>query len=342
MNVSELQPEERKTWNEFVSHTRDAVPFHLSGWQAVMQKSYGFPSWCLVAREAGQIEGVLSLFRVSSKLLGKSVTSLPGGICTENPAAATALLERAKEIAHAGNARLIIRDSRYPWGGEAGWRDYSSYCLRELPPDSQVLRKQLKRQLRQHIGKAEAFGVQTDTGTGYVDEFYSALCDLLHEKGVPVFSRAFLDAVMKELGDQFVITTARLNGKVIGAIFHLTLRDTMFAIWGGPPSRYQEFRASHALWWESMRYAADNGFRYLDMGRSPRGSGSEAFKQRWGSKPLPTYSLYLSTDGQAVHDPVGAHDNGARYRLFTEIWRHLPRSVVQSLGPRLRRHIPFG
>lgn len=248
MDVFELQPEDEKTWNEFVFHTRGAVPFHLSGWQGVMQKSYGFPSWCLAAREAGRIEGVLSLFKVSSKLLGTSVTSLPGGICTENPAAATALLARAKEIAHAGDARLIIRDSRHRWGSEEGWREYSSYCLRQLPPDSQVLRKQLKRQLRQHIRKAEALGVQTDTGTGYADEFYSALCDLLHEKGVPVFSRAFLDAVMKELRDQFVITTARLNGKVIGAIFHLTLRDTMFAIWGGPPSRYREFRPSHALW----------------------------------------------------------------------------------------------
>ncbi len=342
MNVSESQPEDKKAWDEFVFHTRGAVPFHLSGWQAVMQKSYGFPSWCLAAREAGRIEGVLSLFKVSSKLLGTSVTSLPGGICTEKPAAATALLERAKEIAHASDACLIIRDSRHRWDGEGGWREYSSCCVRELPPDSQVLRKQLKRQLRQHIRKAEALGVQTHTGTGHVDEFYSAFCDLLHEKGVPVFSRAFLDAVVKEVCDQFVITTALLDGRVIGAIFHLTLRDTMFAIWGGASSRYREFRPSHALWWESMRYAADTGCRYLDMGRSPRGSGSEAFKQRWGSKPLPTYSLYLSTDGQAVYDPVGAHDNNARYRLFTEIWRRLPRPVVRSLGPRLRRHIPFG
>jgi FemAB-related protein (PEP-CTERM system-associated) len=342
VNVSELQPEDKKAWDEFVLQTRSAVPFHVSGWQTVMQKSYGFPSWFLVARGAGQIEGVLSLFKVSSKLLGTSVTSLPGGVCTENPAAATALLERAKEIAHAADACLIIRDSRRDWGDEVGWRDYCSYCVRELPTDSQVLRKQLKRQLRQNIRKAETLGVQTDSGTDYADEFYSALCDLLHEKGVPVFSRAFLDAVINELCDQCVITTARVNDKVIGAIFHLTLRDKMFAIWGGSPSRYQEFRSSHALWWESMRYAADNGYRYLDMGRSLRGSGLEVFKQRWGSRLQPCYSLYVPTGGLEVYDPVCDYGNDTRYRLFTEVWRHLPGTVVRFVGPRLRRHIPFG
>lgn len=342
MNISELKNQDKIEWNEFVLQTRSAVPFHLSGWQAVMQESYGFPSWCLAAREAGRIEGVLSLFKVRSKLLGTCVTSLPGGICTENPAAAVALLERAKGIAQAADACLIIRDSRHRWGGEAGWRCFCRHCVREVPPDSQVLRKQLKRQLSQHIRKADASGVQTDSSADYVDEFYGIFCDLLHEKGVPVFSRAFLDAVMKELFDQCVITTARMNGMVIGAIFHLTLRETMFAVWGGAPSRYREFRASHALWWESMRYAADNGFRYLDMGRSPKGSGLETFKQRWGSKPQEVYSLHLTTGGTAVYDPMSSGSNDLRYRLFTEIWRHLPGSVVQFLGPRLRRHIPFG
>ncbi len=343
MNVSELTGADVEKWDEYVFNARDGNPFQLSGWRAVIQKCYGYPSWYLVAWEGGQIMGVLPLFRVASKLVGTSITSLPRGICAEKPTAARALLERAKDITRAADATcLVIRDSPHCWGDELGWRDDCSVSVRELPDDSQVLRKQLKRQIRQHITKAEVFRVQTDVGTDYVDEFYSTFCELLHEKGVPVFSRAFLDAVVEELRDQFLITTARLNGKVIGAIFHLTLRDTMFAVWGGAPSRYQEFRPNHALWWESMRYAVDNGYRYLDMGRSLRGSGSEAFKGRWGSITSLVYRLYFSVGRRAVYDPLGGAYDNLRYRVFTQVWRRLPCPVTRFLGPRLRRHMPFG
>ncbi len=343
MDVLELLPGDKGAWDEYVQNTRGALPFHLSGWQAVMQKSYGFPSWYLVARKGSRIEGVLPLFKVTSKLVGTSVTSLPGGICTENPAAATALLERAEEITRAANAAcLIIRDSRRRWGDEAGWCDDCSVSVRELPADCEVLRKQLSRQIRQHIRKARTKGVQTDVGTEYVDDFYAVFCDLMHEKGIPVFGRAFLDAVVEALAGHFVVTTARLDGQVIGAIFHFALRDTMFAVWGGAPSRYLGLRLNHALWWESMRYAIDNGYRYLDMGRSLRGSGLEVFKERWGSSTQPVYRLCLSIGRRSVYDPLAGHRGNLKYRLFTQTWRRLPGPVVQFLGPRLRRHMPFG
>jgi hypothetical protein len=144
------------------------------------------------------------------------------------------------------------------------------------------------------------------------------------------------------LSDQFVITTARLEGKVIGAIFHLTLGDTMFAIWGGAPSCYRDLRPSHALWWASMQYAADNGCRFLDMGRSLRGSGSEAFKGRWGADTQPIYRCHYSIDGRSVYDPLEEGCDNRQYQVFTGIWRRLPSRVVCHLGPRLRRHMPFG
>jgi len=330
-------------WDEYVSRACSGHPFQLSGWRKVIQESYGYPSWYLTARDGGQIAGILPLFKVASRLVGTSITSLPRGICAEEPSAAEVLLERAKDITRGtGSDCLMIRDSLHIWGDQAGWCDDCSVAVRELPNDSRVLRQQLKRQLRQHISKAEQLGVQTESGTNNVDEFYRVYCDLLHEKGVPVFSHAFLKAVVTEFADRLVVTTARLDGKVIGAILHLELQDTLFALWGGAPSRYRRFRPSHALWWESMRYAADNGRQFLDMGRSLRGSGSEVFKQHWGSISWPIYRLHLQMGDRDVYDPLEEGCNNSRYQILTKVWRRLPRSVVGTLGPRLRRHIPFG
>lgn len=343
MDVSELQAEANTAWDEYVCRTQGALPFHLSGWRTVMQQSFGFPSWYLIAQEGDQIEGVLPLFRVASRLVGTSVISLPGGLCTENPTAAAALIEQAKEIARASRATcLTIRDSRCRWGAETDWCNDCSIAVRELPADSGILRGQLKRQIRQHIRRAETEGVQVDIGTEYVDEFYSAFGALMHEKGVPVFGRDFFDAVVQALDGRFVIAVAHSKGQVLGAILHFTLRDTMFAVWGGAPSRHLEFRPNHALWWESMRYAIDQGYSYLDMGRSQRGSGSETFKERWGCSTRPVYDLCFPVGGRVASSLVAGRSGNSKYRLFTRIWQRLPRPVVQYLGPKLRRHIPFG
>jgi lipid II:glycine glycyltransferase (peptidoglycan interpeptide bridge formation enzyme) len=222
------------------------------------------------------------------------------------------------------------------------WCNDCSIAVRELPADSGILRGQLKRQIRQHIRRAETEGVQVDIGTEYVDEFYSAFGALMHEKGVPVLGRDFFDAIVQALDDRFVIAVARSKEQVLGAILHFTLRDTMFAIWGGTPSRHLEFRPNHALWWESMRYAIDRGYSYLDMGRSLRGSGSETFKERWGCSTRPVYNLCFPVGARATSGPVTGRSGSLKYRLFTRIWQRLPRPVVQYLGPKLRRHIPFG
>jgi len=343
ISVAELPPQDGEIWDEYVYHTRSALPFHLSGWRTVMQKCYGFPSWYLVAREGGRIEGVLPLFKVTSKLVGTSVSSLPGGVCTENKTAAMALLEQAKEITRAAGATcLVIRDSRCRWCDEMEWRDDCSVSIRELPADCEMLREQLSRQIRQHVRKAETCGVWTDVGMEYVDEFYTVFCDLMHEKGIPVFSRVFLDAVVEALAGHFVVTTARLGGKVIGAIFHFTLRDTMFAVWGGAPSRYLEVRPNHVLWWGSMRHAIGCGYRYLDMGRSLRGSGLETFKERWGSSTQPVYRSFFLVGSRTAYDPLARGCTNPTYRLFTQAWRRIPGPVVRFLGPKLRRHMPFG
>ena len=134
----------------------------------------------------------------------------------------------------------------------------------------------------------------------------------------------------------------RLAGQVIGAMWHFMLQDTMFAVWGGAPSRYREVRANHALWWASMKYAVDNGYRYLDMGRSLRGSGLEAFKERWGGSTWSVYRLCFPTGSRTVYDPLDGDGANLRYRIFTQAWRRLPDPVVQFLGPRLRRHVPLG
>lgn len=253
-----------------------------------------------------------------------------------------ALLESAQDVAAAAHARsLIIRDATHCWSDESCWCDDCTIAVRALPETREQLTGQLKRQMRQHIRKAEEAGVVTETGPENLDAFYAIFAGLMHEKGVPVLGRRFFKAVVKWLPDHVAITTARLNGDVAGAIFHLTLGDTVFSTWGGALGRYLDCRCSHALWWESLGYAIDRGYRFLDMGRSPRGAGTEQFKSRWGCACEPVYRLHIPIGKGRATDPLKDGSTGARYQIFTSLWRRLPSYVVGLVGPLLRRQLPF-
>jgi hypothetical protein len=80
----------------------------------------------------------------------------------------------------------------------------------------------------------------------------------------------------------YTIATAWLERRVIGAIFLINLGDRLFAIWGGAPIRFRHLRVNHALWWACMKLGIEHHCRYLNMGRSLKGSGLEFFLRNAG------------------------------------------------------------
>ena len=90
-------------WDAFVLAHPQATFFHRSGWMRVIQRVFGHPCYFLFAERDGQIEGVLPLAEVKSRLFGHAVTSLPfavyGGVAALNDEAAAALEAEAEQIA---------------------------------------------------------------------------------------------------------------------------------------------------------------------------------------------------------------------------------------------------
>ena len=78
---------ERPVWETFVQDAPTATICHHFLWQSVIQAAYGHQSFYLLAREGKQVQGVLPLVLVKSRLFGTSLTSMPfldyGGVCTE-------------------------------------------------------------------------------------------------------------------------------------------------------------------------------------------------------------------------------------------------------------------
>jgi hypothetical protein len=119
----------------------------------------------------------------------------------------------------------------------------------------------------------------------------------------------------------------------------MELGATVFGLWGGALAEARDLRAGYLAHWEIMRDASARGLAWLDMGRSPRGSGAAEFKAQWGGASTPVYQQAIRLDGRAGGS-AGAP--GAGYGAAARWWSRLPLPIATGLGPQVRRHVPFG
>ncbi|NIN94823.1 MAG: FemAB family PEP-CTERM system-associated protein [Anaerolineae bacterium] len=344
LRVEELRDGEEPAWDEYVEHSHAASPYHLTSWKRVMDRAYGYRSHYLMAKAGGQIEGVLPLFELKSRILGHSLTTPPGGLCADNEEAAVTLIERAKELTDSVNAKhLALRDSQKQWNG--GLVSVSEHCtmIRDLPSQIDVLWKSLDNRLRRHIRLAREGDLQVSMGGGeYLADFYAVYSAFVRDIGTPTFGGAFLRNVVEEFGDRFLISCVRWQGKLIGAYSAFLIRDSIVGAWGGALHDYLDRRPNHIIYWQYMEYGCEHGYSRIDLGRSPVGSGHFQFKKGWGAQPRPLYQQYYLNGVSQPPAIGGSLKEDAKYRLFVNLWRRMPLLLTEALGPQLRKRVPFG
>lgn len=390
LRVEELRPQRsfqtiedksnRQDWDLYVTQAAGGLPWHLSQWTEILYRTGGYETCFLMVRtEQGQVAGVLPLFFISSLLVGKTATTLPGGFCAESGEAARALVAAGRRRARvAGLQRFVIHDSRVDWqpvlhqGGLASWdgpaMSLTSHCeheywLVDLRPGVEALWGQLHRNVRRQVRIAQRNGlvVEVDrTGTALA-EFYGVFSRFAHQAGTPVFGQYFLENVVASFPNAFNIALVRREGEVIGGYFQLEMGNTVYGLWGAALPETLELRPTYLAYWEMLRESASRGFQFLDMGRSPAASTTSRFKGQWGGVAAPVFqhmaplsrddSVGSATEMARPHkagvettmyqiDSDGKFADG-RMQLMARFWPHLPYSVATYLGPKLRRHVPF-
>ena len=60
--VSELSSADEGAWDAFVRGSPDALPHHLLGWREAITRTYGHRPRYLVAKNEGNVVGVMPLF----------------------------------------------------------------------------------------------------------------------------------------------------------------------------------------------------------------------------------------------------------------------------------------
>lgn len=344
MDVLKLNEHNLAEWDKFVWECSDTSHFHLGGWKAVLESAFGLKPYYLFAKDGDHIRGILPLIPVSSRLTGRYVTSMPGGLCAADEETAELLIQAAIEFVKRVQANyLILRDSYHKWD-LPGLMTNDNHCtmLVELHEDPEKIWYAVNRRTRQSVKKAFHADLEVICDQNSLDVFYPIYSRALQERGTPTQGSLFFESMLREFPSVFNILVVYRDNQILGGGFVAFFKDTIYNTWGGMPRQYYDLHTNYILYWETLKYGCENGYKWVDLGRSEKNSGVLNFKKQWRGKPKPLYQQYYLN---GISDPPAVGNQRAddiQYRLFSGVWKHLPLPLTEILGAQIRKRMPFG
>jgi len=343
MTLHLLQPHEYGRWDAFVRACPDATFFHLSGWQKVIEGSFGIKTWFYYVQQDGQILGVLPLAEIKSRLFGHSLGAMPfcvyGGPAAPNDAARKMLDEAAHELAQQlGVGHLEYRGMQRFHPDDASWHTKELYVTfrKEITGDDEANMNAIPRKQRAMVRKGIKLGLRGEVDNN-VDRMFEAYARSVHRLGTPVFPKKYFAMLQEVFGNECEVRSiVTEDNRLVAAVLSFYWRDEVVPYYGGGTDLAREVAGNDFMYWNLMQAAAARGCRLFDFGRSKLGTGAYDFKKNWGftAQHLPyEYKLY-GASALPDNNPLNP-----KYQLFIKMWKKLPLPVANFMGPYIVRNL---
>jgi len=335
----------------YVRRHPDATPYHRSAWLEAVYEGYGHPVSLLAAfDDRNEIVGILPLCHLSVPggrpgLVSQAYCDL-GGPLADSPDVEEALVREAVYLAKDLRAKsLSFRRSGARLDDEqpeslSGRHKVSMLC--KLPESSEALFKSYKPKLRSQIRKAEKNGL---TGSVRHDEealdvFYKVFAANMHRLGSPVHAWSWFRALHAHYGADMIVGVVSFQDVPVGAGIVLLNGQRASIPWASTLSEYNHLAPNMLLYWTLLSYVADRGINVFDFGRSSPGEGTYRFKKQWGAVPHALkWSNLLESELEATGNAEPSQAAKTLRSWVESLWRSLPLSVANRLGPLIRKYI---
>jgi len=335
-----MQDSDLERWERFVFECPAATFFHRVGWREIYEDVLRHRTHYLLAERDNRIVGVLPLVQLKSLLFGHSLVSLPfavyGGVAATDAEATRALHRFAVVLGRElGVDHLELRNVA---SAEPTWPRQELYVTfrRTLLPEVEANMQAIPRKQRAMVRKGVQRGLRSEIDAG-VDRFFELYADNMHRHGTPPHSKRYMQALLGVFGEACEpLIVLNADGKAVSGVLSFYFRDEVLPYYAGDLSEARDVAANDFKYWELMRRSCERGLRTFDFGRSKRETGSYDFKRNWGFEPTPLHYEYQLFKCATV--PQNNPSN-RKYRKAIELWRRMPRSLVNTIGPALARHL---
>lgn len=338
-SVHMLESRESRRWDRFVTSCPQATFFHRAGWQRVLEQALGHKTWFLYAELEGEIQGVLPLAEINSRLFGHSLSSLPfcvyGGIAAVSDAARQVLDSAAQALAARLRTDYLEYRNLAPFHPHWPTKDLYVTFRKSIAAEVDDNMQSIPRKQRAMVRKGIKAGLQSDVDED-IDRFFSAYSASVHRLGTPVFSKKYFRLLKQTFAQDCELMIITSQGRTISAVMSFYFRDEVLPYYGGGTHEARELAGNDFMYWELMRRACQRGCRVFDFGRSKRNTGSFDFKKNWGFEPQSLYYEYQLHRAAAIpdHNPLNP-----KYQRFIKAWQKLPLPIANLIGPHIVRNL---
>lgn len=345
MEVKIISPLVDKNWDTFIEKHPYSSIFHLSNWAAVLQQTYGYIPYYFVLQENSQkYRSSLPLFLIKNSFLGKRLICLPFAdfcrpLITSDDDYGVILCKVYDLIKQEKISNLEIR------GGDdmrafSRFNYYKKFKLDLSLGIDRLWHRFKQKSIRYPISKAKRENVIIEHGQTLrnMKNFYRLNLLTRRKHGVlpqpfNFFKNIFEELISKNYGFLFL---AKNNKTVIAASVFFIYKDVVYHKYNASNVRFAYLCPNHLIIWRAIQWAANNGFRYLDLGRTaPDNQGLMQFKRHWGAEEIDLPYYYYP----AVKGVSSMRENSLAYRITTAVLRKAPTKALEFLGNNFYRYL---
>jgi FemAB-related protein (PEP-CTERM system-associated) len=326
-------------WDALVFADEEASFCHLSSWQHIMADVFGHQAYYLSVRgEDEQLQGVLPLVHVRSRLLGNYLMSMPflnyGGPLGSDRARA-ALCAEAKVLAHQLDVDLLELRARSIAPAGLICANRKIYTVLPLPDTEEKLwEKGFRSKLRSQIRRAMKEGMEVRFGAAEIDRFYEVFACNMRDLGTPVLPRRWFAAINNAFPEQVIYAVVYFEGRPVAAACGFLWRGEFEITWASSLRVHAARSPNMLLYWSLMQECIRRGAHSFNFGRSTPGASTHRFKQQWGGED---FALPWGIWGRKTAPPA---PDSAKFAFARAVWSRIPVAVATRIGPYLARQLP--
>jgi FemAB-related protein (PEP-CTERM system-associated) len=330
-------------YQAFLQSHPDSTFFHGLGWKQAVERAFGHRFRGLMAYLGGDVVGVLPLYEIRSVFAGKLLVSVPyatyGGIVADGDAVPRQLFDAAAALAAKTGARSIELRSISAALPNLSTHQSHAMFVREMPIDSDKMETFFPRKARAAARKASERGdLLCEFSNDHLPEMWNLYARSMRRLASPNYPMRFFEELISAHPGRVIIQIVRQGSSVVAGLLSFLFRDRVMPYFIGLDERCDIYGLSHYLYFQSMKWGVERGYRVYDFGRSRiDNAGPFEFKRLCGFEPTMLQYQTFVAPGRAAADlsPTSAKWSAAR-----RIWKTLPLSVTRPLGGWLARSIP--
>ena len=188
-------------WQQFVESNSQCTNYQRWGWKTVVENSFHWPTFYLMAEAANNICGILPLVWQKSGLFGSFLTSMPflnsGGVVAQSRDVRDALVAESIRLARKLGVKYLELRHRSDPELNLQVKTHKVAMVLETQRDAEAMWVALPHKVRTDIRKSMKSGLDAEFGgEDFLHDFYEVFAKNMRDLGTPripqkVFSRRY-------------------------------------------------------------------------------------------------------------------------------------------------------